>query len=117
MFFSHLRTSKMALRSSQPPTQRVSGVLWLFPQGVKWLQNEADHSPAPSAKVMHECNYTSTLLYGRHSNFTLRTRFTYFFSQHIKCNQSASTTWPLSLFHHHSCQKSNFASSHAPITF
>jgi len=107
----------MALRSSHPPTQCVSGVIWLFPQGVKWLQKEADHSPAPSAKVMHECNYTSTpriCLYGKHRNFNLRTRFTYFFPQHTKCNQSASTTWPPSLFHHHSCHKSNFASSHTP---
>lgn len=107
----------MALRSSQPPTQWVSGVLWLFPHGVKWLQNEADHSPAPSAKHMHECNYTSTpliCLYGMHSNFTLRTRFTFFFPQHTKCNQSVSTTWPPSFFHHHSCQKSHFASSHTP---
>lgn len=107
----------MALRSSQPPTQWVSGVLWLFQQEVKWLQNEADHSSAPSAKGMDECNYTSTLLiclYGMHSSFTLRTRFTFVFPQHTKCNQAASTTWPPSLFHHHTCQKSHFASSHTP---
>jgi hypothetical protein len=49
-----------------------------------------------------------------HRDFTPRTGFTYFFPHHRMCNQSAFTTWPLSLFHHHSCHKSHFASSHTP---
>jgi hypothetical protein len=91
----------MALGSTQPHTQWVSGILWLFAQGVNWLQYEADHSPPPSAKVMHEWNYPSTPPIFRcdmHRNFILRTGSIYFFHNTQSAINSlhylASTTAP-----------------------
>jgi hypothetical protein len=49
--FLFTTVSRMALGPTQPPIQGVPGVLSL---GVKQLGCEADHSPAPGAKVK-EC--------------------------------------------------------------
>jgi hypothetical protein len=48
--------SRQALRSTQPPTQWVLGVLSL---GIKWPVHEADHSPPSSAEVKNAWSYTS----------------------------------------------------------
>jgi hypothetical protein len=43
-----------------PPTVLSSGYRGLFPQGVKWLEHEAGHSPLTSAQVKKTWIYTST---------------------------------------------------------
>jgi hypothetical protein len=46
--FLFTTVSRMALESTQPPMQWVTGNLSLE---VKWLGREADHSPPSSAEV------------------------------------------------------------------
>jgi hypothetical protein len=48
--------SRLAVGSTQPPIQWVSGV---FPPGVKWPGREADHSPPSSAEVKNAWRYNS----------------------------------------------------------
>jgi hypothetical protein len=60
--FLFTTVSRMALGPTQPPIQRVPGVLSL---GVKWPGAEAEHSPPSIAEVKrskNEWNYTSTPL-------------------------------------------------------
>jgi hypothetical protein len=53
-------SSRPALGSTQPPIQRVQGVL---SPGVKRQRREAVHSPSTSAEVKKTRVYTSTALY------------------------------------------------------
>jgi hypothetical protein len=53
----HSKSSRSALRSTQPPIQWVLGALSL---GVKRLGREVDHSPPISAEVKKMWIYTST---------------------------------------------------------
>jgi hypothetical protein len=50
-------SSRPALETTQPPSQRVPGNL---SPGVKWLEREADHSPPTSAEVKKTWIYTAT---------------------------------------------------------
>jgi hypothetical protein len=46
------------------PPSLLSSEYWrFFPQGVKWLWHEANHSPPASAEVKKTWVYTSTPLY------------------------------------------------------
>jgi hypothetical protein len=58
--FLFTTASIMALGPTQPPIQWVPGALSL---GLKWLGNEADHSPPSSAKVKNVWSYISTPQY------------------------------------------------------
>jgi len=56
-FFLFITMSKPALRPTQPPVQRVPGVLSL---GIKQLGHEGDHLSSCSAEVENVWSYTST---------------------------------------------------------
>jgi hypothetical protein len=49
--------SRLALGSTQPPTQQI---LVTISPGVKWPGHEADYSPPSSAKVKNGGSITST---------------------------------------------------------
>jgi hypothetical protein len=55
--FLFSKSSRPALRSTQPPIQWVPGAL---SPGVKWPRREVDHSPPTSAEVKKIWIYTST---------------------------------------------------------
>jgi len=50
-------TSRPALEPTQPPIQRVPGVL---SPGVKWMGHEAGHIPPSNAKIKNEWSCIST---------------------------------------------------------
>jgi hypothetical protein len=56
-FFLFATTSRLALRSTQPPIQWVTGAVALV---VKWPGCEADYSPPSSAEVKNAWSYTAT---------------------------------------------------------
>jgi hypothetical protein len=56
-YFLFSKSSRLALRSTQPPIQWVPGAL---STGVKQLGREVDHSPPTSAEVKKMWIYTST---------------------------------------------------------
>jgi len=58
--FLHTTVSRLALESTQLPTQWVSGALSL---GVKWTGREADHLPQSSVEVKSTWSYISTPQY------------------------------------------------------
>jgi hypothetical protein len=55
--FLYITESRPALELTQPPIQCVPGI---FPRGVNWLEDEADHSPLSSAEVKKTWIFTST---------------------------------------------------------
>jgi hypothetical protein len=57
--FLFATTSMLALRSTQP-SLLSSGYCGALPLGVKWLGQEADHSPLTGAEFKDVWNYTST---------------------------------------------------------
>jgi hypothetical protein len=61
--FLFTTASRTALGPTQPPIQRVPGVLSL---GVKRPGREADHSPQYSAEVKNAWSYTSIPAIGLH---------------------------------------------------
>jgi hypothetical protein len=58
--FSLHNPSRPVLGPTQPPVQWVPGAISL---GVKWPENEADHSPPCSTEVKYVWSYTSTPQY------------------------------------------------------
>lgn len=81
--FLFLRTSWPVLGSTQPPSQRVPGVL---SPGIKRLGLAADHSPPSSAEVKSKWSYSATVPVCLHAEYRDSFTFNIFFkSKFLHC--------------------------------